>query len=55
MLDFAKLIVFCAVVWTLWLAVPIAAALVGTVLALWLLYFFVQVINEDPDDADYEE
>lgn len=52
MLDIAKLAVFCAVVWVMWLAIPIAAALVGTVLALWVLYFFSQVANEELDDDE---
>ena len=51
MLEIAKLAVFCAVVWTMWLAIPIAAALVGTVLALWVLYFFSKVTTEEFDDA----
>ena len=51
MLDLAKLTAFCAVVWTMWIAIPIAAALIGTVLALWVLYFFMQVVQEDLDDG----
>ena len=50
MLEIAKLAVFCAVIWTMWLAIPIAAALIGTVLALWVLYFFSQVATEEFDD-----
>lgn len=50
MLDIARLAVFCAVVWTMWLAIPIAAALIGTVLALWVLYFFTQVASEEYED-----
>lgn len=52
MLEIAKLAVFCAVVWVMWLAIPIAAALVGTVLALWILYFFSKVATEELDDDD---
>lgn len=52
MFDLAKLIVFCAVVWVMWIAIPIAAALIGTVLALWVLYFFSQVVNEEFEDDE---
>ena len=55
MLDLAKLIVFCAVIWTMWLAIPIAGALIGTVLALWILYFFMQVANEELDDDEQDD
>lgn len=55
MTDFMKLIGFCVVAWALTLAVPIAAVLIGSVLALWVLYFLVQVANEDPDDDRTED
>jgi len=55
MFEFARLILFCAVVWIMWLAIPIAAALIGTVLALWVLYFFSKVVTEDIDNDNREQ
>lgn len=52
MFDFIKAIAALAVVWVLWLAIPIAAILVGTVLALWVLYFGSKVAQEE---IDYEQ
>jgi len=54
MLDLAKLIVFCSVIWVMWLAIPVAGVLIGTVLALWVLYFFMQVAKEELDDGEEE-
>jgi len=50
MSDLIKLIVLIAIAWVLLLAVPIAAALVGTALALWALYFVKEVADEELDD-----
>ena len=52
MFDFIKAIAAIALVWVLWLAIPIAAILVGTVLALWVLYFGTKVAQEE---IDYEQ
>lgn len=52
MLDLIKLLVTCMFIWIIWLAVPIAAALVGTVAALMVLSFLLKVVDEDPDDDD---
>jgi len=56
MSDFIKLIVATAIIWTLWLAAHIAAAIIGTFLALWGLYFFTRVVNEElENDAEKPE
>ena len=54
MSDFIKLIAFGAFVWTIWLVAHIVAAIIGTALTLWVLYFFTKVITEEIED-DYEE
>lgn len=55
MFEFIKVLAFCAVAWILWLAIPIAAMLLGVALTLWVLYFGTKVAAEDLDQEEDDE
>jgi hypothetical protein len=58
MFDLIKLVAMVTLIATVWLAIPIGSVILGSALALWVLYFLLKEINaeiedESDDSSDY--